>query len=52
MIDNKETDEFLKVIQGNFLKQVMLEPIRGNNILDLILTNKEEELHRHILVGC
>ncbi len=36
---NKETEEFLKVIQDNFLKQVVVEPTRGNNILDLIFTN-------------
>ncbi len=41
---NKETEEFLKVIQDNFLKQVVVEPTRGNNILDVILTNREEEV--------
>ena len=34
MIGNKEIDEFLKVIQDNFSKQVILEPTRGSNILD------------------
>ena len=42
MIDNKETDEFLKVIQDNFLKQVILEPTSVSNILDWILTYKKE----------
>ena len=42
MVGNREAEEFLKVIQDNFLKQVVVEPTRGNNILDLILTNREE----------
>ena len=42
MIDNKEANEFLKVIQDNFLKQLIIEHTSKSNILDLILTNKEE----------
>ncbi len=42
MMDNKEAEECLKVIQDNFLEQVVVEPTRRNNILDLILTNREE----------
>ena len=44
MIDNRETDKLLKVIQDNFSKQVILEPKRENNILNLILTNKGESI--------
>ncbi len=41
-VGNKEAEEFLKVIQGNFLKQVVVEPTRGSNIIDLILANRKE----------
>ena len=42
MIDNRKTDELLKIIQGNFLKLASLEPSRGSNILDLVLTSREK----------
>ena len=44
MTGNSEAEDFLTVIQDNFLKQVVLEPTRGNNILDLILTNREDSI--------
>ena len=44
MVGNREAEEFLQVIQDNFLKQLVLEPTRVNNILDLILTNREEAI--------
>ena len=42
MIGNRESEEFLKVMQDNFLKQLVIEPTRGNNILDLIITNSDD----------
>ena len=41
MVGNSEADDFLTVIQDNFLKQVINEPTRGNNLLDLVLTNRD-----------
>lgn len=35
-----ESEDFLKVIQDNFLKKAVTESTRGNNILDLILINR------------
>ncbi len=36
-----ESVDFLWVLQDNFLKQVVTEPTRGENISDLVLTNNE-----------
>ncbi len=36
-----ESEDFLRVLQDNFLTQVVTEPTRGGNILDLVLTNNE-----------
>ena len=44
------SEELLKVIEDNFLKQVVTEPTRGDNILDLILTNNSNMI-RDIEVG-
>lgn len=41
MVGDLESEDFLKVIQDNFLKHTVTEPTRGNNILDLVLTNNE-----------
>ena len=40
-----ESEDFLKVLQDNFLKQVVTEPTRGENILDLVLTNNENMIN-------
>lgn len=39
---DKEKDEFLQVMQDNFLNQLIFESTQGSNIVDLILTNKCE----------
>lgn len=36
-----ESEEFLEVVQDNFLFQHVLEGTRGNNILDLVFSNRE-----------
>ncbi len=41
IIGDLESEDFLRVLQDNFLKQVVTEPTRGDNILDLVLTNDE-----------
>ena len=41
---DREAEEFLNTIQNNFLKQMITEPTRGNNILDLILTKNENNI--------
>ena len=46
MIGNRESEEFLKIMQDNFLKQVVMEPTRGNNILDLIITNSDDTVEQ------
>ena len=38
---NLESDDFLEVVQDNFLHQFVTEPTRGDNILDLVLSNRE-----------
>ena len=41
IVGDQESEAFLGVLQDNFLKQVVREPTRGENILDLVLTNNE-----------
>ena len=41
MPTNNESRNLLKFIEDNFLTQTVLEPTRGNNILDLVLTSNE-----------
>ena len=38
---NGEADDFLEVALDNFSEQHVTSPTRGNNILDLVLSNKE-----------
>lgn len=40
-MDDLESEDFLKVILDNFLKKAVTEHTRGNNILDLVLINRE-----------
>ena len=39
-----ETEDFLDMVQDNFLYQHVREPTRGNNILDLVFSNKENTI--------
>ncbi|KAK4816406.1 hypothetical protein QYF61_016723 [Mycteria americana] len=39
---HKKCRKFLECFDGNFLAQVIEEPMRGGALLDLILTNKDE----------
>ncbi len=41
VVGDLESEDILKVLQDNFLKQVVTEPTRGDNILDLVLTSNE-----------
>ena len=38
----REEEEFLDVINDNFLRQLVNVPTRENNILDLVLTNRDD----------
>ncbi len=38
----QEAQDLLDVVQDNFLKQLIKTPTREENILDLLLTNREE----------
>ena len=40
-IGDAESEEFLDVVQDNFLHQYIREPTRGSNILDLVLSNTD-----------
>ena len=40
-IGDNESDEFLEVVLDNFLIQYVNSPTRGNNILDLVFSNKD-----------
>ena len=42
MAGDRETQDFLDVIQDSFLKQLVNKPTREDKILDLILTNRED----------
>ncbi len=42
VVGDPKSEEFLGVLQDNFLKQVVREPTRGENILGLVLTNNEK----------
>ena len=37
-----ENQQFLLLIQDSFLNQHMLEPTRGENVLDLVLSSQHE----------
>ena len=50
MVGSSEAEDFLTVIQDNFLKQVIEEPTRGNSILDLVLTNRDNMV-REVEIG-
>ena len=41
MTGDRSSEEFLNVIQDSFLKQLVREPTRQGNILDLVFTNNE-----------
>nr|XP_053653822.1 uncharacterized protein LOC128703245 [Cherax quadricarinatus] len=41
MTGNLESSDFLDTVQDWFLEQVVTKPTRGNNLLDLVLANKE-----------
>lgn len=43
-VGDHEPEEFLKVIQGKFLKQVIRKTISGENILNVVLTNNDNVL--------
>ncbi len=36
ILGDLEPEDFLKVIKDNFLKHVVMEPTRGDNLLDLV----------------
>ena len=42
MVEIHEAEEFLKIIQDKFLKEIIVKLTRENNILDLMLTNREK----------
>lgn len=46
LMEGNRQAQFLKVIQNNFLKQVILEPTKRHSILDLILTNREKIINQ------
>ncbi|XP_076034815.1 uncharacterized protein LOC143021293 [Oratosquilla oratoria] len=50
LIGDHEAKKFLDVVQDNFLKQMITDPTRGQNTLDLILTNNEHQISS-IIVG-
>ncbi len=41
VVGDLESEDFLRIFQDNFLKQVVTESTRCDNILDLVLTNNE-----------
>lgn len=43
IVHDLELKIFLNVLENNFLKQVVTEPTKGANILDLVLTNNENK---------
>lgn len=49
LVGDSEVEEFLEVIQNNF-KAGMLDTTRGNNNLDLFLTNSKEAIS-HVDMG-
>ena len=38
---NSEAEDFLETVLDNFQEQHVTSPTRGNNILDLVLSNRE-----------
>ena len=40
-LSDNESEDFLEVVQDSFLYQFINSPTRGNNILDLVLSNNE-----------
>lgn len=47
---HKQLERFLECIDGNFLTQVIEEPMREDALLDLIVTN-QEELYGEVKTG-
>ncbi len=44
-VGDVESEDFLRILQDNFFKQVVTEPTRGEKILDLVLTNNENMIN-------
>ncbi len=42
---NIESEDFLEVLNNNFLYQHVMEPTRNGNILDLVLSSTEDMIH-------
>lgn len=42
LVRDLEAERFIKVMQDNFLKQLVHEPKRGNSILDEVLCNNDK----------
>ena len=45
-VGDNNAEDLLKLVQDNFLSQVIREPTRSDNILDLILTNGDDLLRK------
>ena len=41
-VGDNDAEDLLKLVQDNFLNQIIREPTRGDSILDLILTNRDD----------
>ena len=41
----KEDEEFLNLVQDSFISQNVLKPIRGKNVLDIVLSSQKEFIH-------
>lgn len=41
VISDSHSEDLFKVVQDNFLKQIVTEPNRSANLLDIILTDNE-----------
>ena len=41
-VGDNEAEQFIEVINDSFLRQLVNVPTRGNNILDLVLTDRED----------
>ena len=41
-VGDNESEEFISLVNENFLKQLVNVPTRENSVLDLILTNRDD----------
>ena len=48
--EQEQANHLLGFAENNFLEQIVEEPTRKNNIMDLVLMNNKERIHSHQMI--